>query len=790
MRYFSLIAVLILAAIPAAGGELTVTIPFDVSSVQLGEMGPYTTVHVPGASLITDIGLPSMPQVNLRVALPTGCRANEVTVVDVSYSSLRGSFNVLPATEQVPFSLMGSVDIPMPEPDEFVYSSGEYFPREEIILQNSSVLLGIPMAWLTFHPVRWNPLQGNLEVIDNITITVSYEYDPEVQSITRRSLQSETRSQEIARRAVVNPLDVSHSGAIIVPSRDLAYGEYVIIATPTYESYANTLATWKTRKGVPTNVYTTTWIQSQYSCIDLPQEIRAFLTDCKTEGVEYVLIWGDDNVIAGRDAKISYSSYTEYPPVDLYFRDNNDTAPGADLWDSSGNGVWGEFGVDNVDYHPDFWTGRASVNSTTEALEFIDKVLIYENVNFVDYFETTPRELRVGYTTEQLWPGCWGSAGAELISPYVPGGGWEEAKCYNSSGNNSVTITNNMINDGPHHLYHASHGSSTSFSLPGGSYTNSHFMNQTNISSGGLPAIWNSISCLIGHLDGVECMGDAWLASPNGGGFGAFNARYGWGNPSSPGMGVSEVLSRNFYVAHWNNGQIPLGVAHAMGSDMMSPPGSAVQDWCVKEYNLFGEPELSLWTLEAADMSVSHPATIPGATTVTVTVNTAKAPVVGARVCLQKGNWQTGEIYEVELTNSSGQVNIGVNPTTSGTILVTVWAHNYVPYLGSITVTGTGVGGTSGDIFVNAVHSVFPSPAALSATVSFSIADAGHTTVQVFDLSGRIVTNLAGEDMLAGNHSLVWDLTDGNGIAVPAGIYHVMITSGSFSGVSNLVVIR
>jgi len=189
-------------------------------------------------------------------------------------------------------------------------------------------------------------------------------------------------------------------------------------------------------------------------------------------------------------------------------------------------------------------------------------------------------------------------------------------------------------------------------------------------------------------------------------------------------------------------------------------------------------------------MSVSHPSSIPGATTVTVTVNTAKAPIVGARVCLQKGDWQTGEIYEVDVTNSSGQVNIPVNPTTSGEILVTVWAHNYVPYLGSITVTGTGVGEASGDIYVNAVHSVFPSPAALSATVSFSIAGTGHTTVQVFDLSGRIVTSLASEDMLAGNHSLVWDLTDGSGTAVPAGIYHVMITSGSFSGVSNLVVVR
>ncbi len=791
MKSILLASVLLLATVPATAAELSVTIPFDGSTVQLENVGPYTGVYVANALPITQVGMPAMPTMTVRVALPTGCSASGIAVTDVSYTPIRGRFTVIPATEQIPFSLMGSVSIPVPEPDPQIYSSGEYFPRRTIELRNSSTILGIPVAWLTMYPVRWNPLSGAIEVLESVTVSLTYEDDPAARTVQRRSLQSEIRSMETVSRSVVNPQDVSASGAVIVDSRALEYGEYVIIATTAYQSYAEELAIWKTRKGIPTNVYTTTWIQSQYSCIDLPQEIRAFLTDCRDEGVEYVLIYGDDNIIAGRDAKISYGGNTEFPCVDLYYQDVNDSAPGADLWDSSGNHVWGEYGIDNVDYHPDFWTGRASVNSTGEAQIFNNKVFIYENIMFVDYFDTAPRELRIGYTTEMLWPGCYGSAGAELISAYVPSSLWEEEKCYDSAGNNNVTITNNMLNAGPHHVYHASHGSQTSFSLPGGSYTTGHFMALTNISSGDLPAIWNSISCYIGQLDGYECMGDAWNNSPNGGGFGAFNARYGWGNPSSPGWGVSEVLSRYFYDAHWNDGHIRLGIAHAMGDDKMSPPPGQVEDWCVKEYNLFGEPEIMMWTAEAADMSVDHVSSISGATTITITVNTAKAPIVGALVCLQKGDWQTGEIYEIDTTNSSGVVQIYVSPVTPGNILVTVSAHNYIPYQSTITVTGTGIGElTSSDIYFNAVHRAFPSPASIGATIPFSIAGAGHVSVQVFDLSGRVVATLANEEMNAGNYGLTWDLSDGTGTQVPAGIYHVRVRSGDFTGVTNLVVVR
>ncbi|MCK5132805.1 MAG: T9SS type A sorting domain-containing protein [Candidatus Sabulitectum sp.] len=790
MKFASVLAVVILSLTMA--GEFTVNVPFSPSDVEITQMANYTSVTIPGTPSIGRIGAPALPLINTPIALPAGTQATGIEVVSVSWQSLRGRHTVLPATQPVPLSLMGETAISLPAPDMTIYTSTENFPSAAVRFNESSMLLGFPVAYVSVYPVRWNPASKTIEVLSSLVIRVTTEEFTDNYSVRTRSAQSEARTRTIVEGTVINPEMVQASGAAIIPSQDLEYGEYAVIATPAYQSYAQAFADWKTRKGIPTSVHTTTWIQSQYSCVDLQQEIRAFLTDCRDAGVEYVLIWGDDNIIAGRDAMINYSIYTEFPPVDLYWSDINDTAPGVDLWNSNGNSTWGEWGIDTIDYHPDMFTGRASVNSTSEATLFLSKVLAYEQVSSTDYFENAPVELRVGYTTELLWPGCWGSAGAEIISSDVPSASWEEEKCYNSTGSNSVAITQAMINAGPAHVYHASHGDKTSFSLPGGSYTTANFMALTNISSGGLPAIWNSISCLIGYLDGSECMGDAWLASPNGGGFGAFNARYGWGDPSNPGNGHSEILCQAIYEENWAEGRINLGAVHSMGRDEMNPASDQLMDWCVKEYNLFGEPELPLWTADAALLSAAYPASISGSTTVTVTVTSGGSPVSGARVCLWKGDdWTTAEVYEVENTNGSGVVNIPVTPSTTGDMLVTVWAHNCISHLGSISVNGTGIEEQNmSTLAVTAISTPYPNPAKTSAAIPFSLANPGTASIQVFDLSGRTVAMPASGDFAAGQHTVNWDLTGSNGAPIPNGFYSVVITTGDAVMTERVMVLR
>ena len=790
------------AAALTAGGEFTVTVPFDQTGLSLSAEGIYTAVTAEGLPYISTSGAPCLPIMPVRVAMPTGCIATRIEVVSADYRALRGGYDVMPANEPVPLSV--EMDYCQALPDEDIYSRSTYFPAARAALHSSSVYWGIPVAYLNVFPVRWNPADRTLQVLCEMTIRIEYEEDSSVRLITRRTLASEEKAMSILERLVVNPEGISPSGASLVLEKDLAYGQYVIITHPDYETQAQELADWKTAKGVPACVYTTDWVSSQYSCADLQQEMRAFLTDCRIEGTDYVLIFGDDDKVGCRDAElVGNAGYTEIAPADLYFVDINDTAPGADLWDRNFNGIYGEVpypyqypqppGYDLVDYHPDLWVGRASVSSAFEADIFVDKVFIYEGIQTVDYFETAPRELRVGYTTGILWssPYIPGSASAESISVFIPSSDWEIEPCFESTGNNSYQITIDMIDAGPHHVYHASHGSETyMWTSAYSDYTTAHIMAQTNIADGGLPALWQSISCLIGHLDGVECCGDAWLASPNGGGFGCFNSRYGWGNFAGPCTGPSEMLCIRFYQDHWQNDIYNLGIAHGTSMDYYVPPCSTYMDWCLKEYNLFGDPELPMWTEVAADMSVAHPSSINGFSTVSVTVTDGRAPVENARVCIQKGDWQTGEVYEVALTNASGEVGIYVEPTSTGTMNITVWGRNFYTYQSTIDVTGVGTAESESPLFPDRFSGVYPNPAIESAVISYSVGNVANVSIEVFDLSGRKIVTLLNSEMQGGEHSLVWNLTDGNNRAVPSGIYHVRLSTPDFTAVESMMVLK
>jgi flagellar hook assembly protein FlgD len=122
---------------------------------------------------------------------------------------------------------------------------------------------------------------------------------------------------------------------------------------------------------------------------------------------------------------------------------------------------------------------------------------------------------------------------------------------------------------------------------------------------------------------------------------------------------------------------------------------------------------------------------------------------------------------------------------------VVAWARDKVTYQGTMNITGVGVEeGDAGSVPVNNVNSVYPSPAMSSATIPFSLASSGTARVDVYDVTGRIVTTLAVEEMTAGQHSLVWNLEDRSGTAIPSGVYHVRIVTAEWTGTTNLVVTR
>jgi len=85
-----------------------------------------------------------------------------------------------------------------------------------------------------------------------------------------------------------------------------------------------------------------------------------------------------------------------------------------------------------------------------------------------------------------------------------------------------------------------------------------------------------------------------------------------------------------------------------------------------------------------------------------------------------------------------------------------------------------------------AIHNIYPNPFSNETNINFSLANTGNVQISIYDLSGRVIANLANEDMAAGEHKLVWEA----GNDVPDGIYFCTISSADHKLTQKVILAR
>ena len=83
-----------------------------------------------------------------------------------------------------------------------------------------------------------------------------------------------------------------------------------------------------------------------------------------------------------------------------------------------------------------------------------------------------------------------------------------------------------------------------------------------------------------------------------------------------------------------------------------------------------------------------------------------------------------------------------------------------------------------------------PNPFFSSISISFSIPDEGFTSIEVYDLSGRIVSELVEKTLSEGNHTVEWNGSCQNGETVSAGLYICRIESGGVVETTGLCLLK
>ena len=109
-------------------------------------------------------------------------------------------------------------------------------------------------------------------------------------------------------------------------------------------------------------------------------------------------------------------------------------------------------------------------------------------------------------------------------------------------------------------------------------------------------------------------------------------------------------------------------------------------------------------------------------------------------------------------------------------------------FLGHDTISGVITSGVGVEEAAPAAFSVAqnaPNPFNPTTTISFSLAEAGNVSIEVYNVAGQKVDTIADGFMNAGSHSMVWDASD-----FSAGVYFYTVESGGFSKTMKMTLLK
>ncbi len=677
--------------------------------------GSATTFRIPGEGLMADLGRPDLPVVRRMVQVPeTG--GVEVEIVSQE-THLLGIYDVAPYIG----SPTRSGDRPDYRMDESVYGSPGPFPEQPVTLESVRILRDIRVAWLTYNPVRVDPVTGETWLTTSVTVRLVSAGEGENE--LRRRSSTLTRSFMPMYREVLGFDD----------SRDTGDGCYLVITTDEGYGYVESLVDWKREKGWPVVFGRVPDIGSTASAIDDYIEDAFNTWDVPPE---YVLIVGDEDVV----------------PTPYY----------------SGNAADNQYGVIGSGCVPSIHVGRLC-GGDTDALAYVAwKIEEYESNPHQPATSWFQNAISIGSTDfndpEHSWEYAQIFMGAGMTVDY-----------FCSEGGMSPTPTNvfNSIEEGKSLISFIGHGSMTSWSSP----SCGDISDVQALSNGPMYPWINSIACYNGAFDDGYCFAEAWMGegstSDPKGAIGMMAA-----TTASP-VGQTDSLAEYTFRGYFEEDIWRMGNAVDYGKMMVEVfyGSGAVSN--NNMHMIFGCPETDIFT-ETSPMpyvTAEHPDYIyEGSWTLTGYLGgTAQEGILVGLV-------QDDSLLARGFTGADGILTLDVPAVPSGEdVIVTCTYHNGYPYVGSAT-PGTGVGGGyAGTPATLSLAQPSPNPARGSTVIGYATGSAGTAELSVFDMSGRRVATLVSGEHAAGEHSMVWDGRDSGGTRVPDGVYMIRLDTGEGS---------
>lgn len=723
----------------------------------------YDLVELGGGQFLKTPGAPMLPSLQFRVALPAGMSAQAVRLVGGEPVAMSGTFTILPAQPPRKISARHE-EVSWIDPDPAIYRSTEAYPALPVRIVGETDLAGQAMALIEICPFRYQPLRGELAMYRTVELEIECRagrspgdrVPDRISEREREALAEQLRAEVVNPDQVVLPIAMGMSaGARLEPGEY----DYIIITQIDLSANFEVLADWKTQKGVPAKIVTTSWIYDQPEYTGSNEEqIRAFIIDAhNTWGADYFLLGGDTNLIPCHWWSTSIEPYNV--PNDTYYGDFDD------------------------DWTTEVHVGRAPVRYQPDVYYFVEKVLTYEkNPPLTDYAQEI---LLLGFDLDNDTPGE--EACQYIDANYVPGT-WNATRIYDSDPGEHKDAVITAFDAGQNLTNHIDH--SDTHEMGAGSVHHDDFLYVSDVEAfvneDRVGTVY-SLGCWANNFESQACIGEAFVKT-TGGGAVAFvgNSRFGWYNP-----GLTSTLSfrfdRYFFRSLLDQGHTILGEAftdHKNDSYQSDP----TMRYIYKELTLIGDPELPVWTNDPQTLTIDClPAITTGAGDFTVHVEASGGgALAGARVCL----WKNEDVYLIGYTDGSGDVTFDPNAQTTGAMLVTATLPDYLPGECEVTVGDqSAIGPESASRAISFLAPLRDNPVRSAAQIRYGLAEAGMVELAIFDLSGRRVRTLVAGEQAAGDHVVAFDGRNEAGQVLPAGVYLYQMRSIDHTQAHRLVML-
>lgn len=212
-------------------------------------------VELPGNMLPNNAGAPDLPSVSRFLVIPQGAVAR-VNVVSYELETLQ-NIDLSPAPEIPYVTWDGPLNY---EKDETIWGADAFYPASKVALSEPTEIRGVDAIMLGINPFQYNPVTKELRIYKNIEVEVTFEggngqfgedrlrsryWDPLLRDMFLNSSSLETVQYAAANKT----------------NRDIGC-EYLIIIPddPDFAYWADTLAYFRNKQGISTDVVTITQI--------------------------------------------------------------------------------------------------------------------------------------------------------------------------------------------------------------------------------------------------------------------------------------------------------------------------------------------------------------------------------------------------------------------------------------------------------------------------------------------------------------------------------------------------